>query len=58
LAFAPERCEKAKHPTGREEELLKAQCGAVRITLGSREKRLVGQEDTKRVSERKQAKIS
>jgi hypothetical protein len=29
----------------------------VRITLGSREKRLVGQEDTKRVSERKHAKI-
>jgi hypothetical protein len=36
----------------------KLKCGAVRTTLGSRGKRLIGQEDTKRGSERKRAKVS
>jgi hypothetical protein len=54
----PGEMRKAEHATGREEELLKLKFGAVRMTLGSREKRLVGQEDTKRVSERKHTKIS
>jgi hypothetical protein len=54
----PGETRESKDPTGREEALLKAQVWSVRMTLGSGEKRLVGQEDTKRVSERKQAKIS
>jgi hypothetical protein len=32
--------------------------GAVRMTLGSREKGLIGQEDTERGSERKHGKVS
>jgi hypothetical protein len=34
------------------------QCGGVRMILGSGEKGLVGQEDTKRGSERKHAEVS
>jgi hypothetical protein len=36
----------------------KLKCNAVKMTLGSREKGLLGEEDTKRGSERKHAKVS
>ena len=49
-----------KHSTQpeREEELLTAQMWWGKDDLGEREKGLVGQEDTKRGSERKHAKVS
>jgi hypothetical protein len=37
---APERCGKAKHPTGREEELLQAQVWCGEDDLGSRERKI------------------
>ena len=43
---------------GEKKRCRKLKCDALRTTLGSRGKRLIGQEDTKRGSERKNAKVS
>jgi hypothetical protein len=58
FGVGPREIREGKDPTGREEALLKAQVWCGEDDLGSRERRLVGQEDTKRVSERKHAEIS
>jgi hypothetical protein len=55
---APGTCSRARHQTGGGEELLKTQMRRGRMVLGNGKKGLVGQEDTKRGSEPRRARIS